>query len=157
MESLFRRAKAFIGLEEGDDNFESVPNDTRQMDITQVLKSKREKERDRDKDSHNDDMSEIVVYEPKIYEDSLGISGNLRRGKPVIINLKHLEPTEGTRLIDFICGAAYAIDGHMMKIGESIFLFAPSSVRINDAEERASLEEEIQSFEPQKETFFSHR
>ncbi len=153
MENLFRRAKAFIGLEEGDDSFEMPSSDTRQMDITQVLKSKREKERD----SHSDDIAEIVVYEPKIYEDSLGISGNLRRGKPVIINLKHLEPAEGTRLIDFICGAAYAIDGHMMKIGESIFLFTPSTVRITDAEERASLEEEITNFEPQKETFFSHR
>ena len=154
MENLFKRAKAFIGLEETDENYD-LSQDTKQMDITQVLKSKRN--RDHDKDSHGDDGSEIIVYEPKIYEDSLGISGNLRRGKPVIINLKHLEPNEGTRLIDFICGAAYAIDGHMMKIGESIFLFTPGTIRITDAEERATLEEEITSFEPQKEAFFAHR
>lgn len=156
MESLFRRAKAFIGLEESDGNFEQAEDTSRQMDITQVLKSKRN--RDHEKDSHIDsDLSEIVVYEPKIYEDSLGISANLRKGKPVIINLKHLEPSEGTRLIDFICGAAYAIDGHMMKIGESIFLFTPGTIRITDAEDRATIEEEINTFESPKETFFSHR
>ncbi|MBI5701686.1 cell division protein SepF [Candidatus Saganbacteria bacterium] len=153
MENLLKRAKAFIGLEEGDEDFTPSDN-TRQMEITQVFKARREKE------NHNgnfDDASEIIVYEPKIYEDSLNISGNLRHGKPVIINLKHLEPAEGTRLIDFICGAAYAIDGHMMKIGESIFLFTPGSIRITDAEERSSLGEEISSIESQKESFFSRR
>ncbi|MFA4906445.1 MAG: cell division protein SepF, partial [Candidatus Margulisiibacteriota bacterium] len=58
----------------------------------------------------------------------------------------------GTRLIDFVCGTAYAIDGHMMKIGETIFLFAPSNIAITSAEERSSLGEEI---EIRKESFFS--
>ena len=95
---------------------------------------------------------DVMFYEPKIYEDSLNISTNLRTGSPVIVNLKHLDPAEGTRLIDFVCGTAYAIDGHMMKIGESIFLFTPSSIAITSAEERASLGEEIES---KRETFFS--
>src|SRR3989339_1874341 len=156
MENLFKRAKAFIGLEEGEEGFEPSSN-LRQMDINQVIKPKREREREKEFHGINEDFSEIVIYDPKIYEDSLNISGNLRKGKPIIINLKHLEPNEGTRLIDFICGAAYAIDGHMMKIGESIFLFTPSTVKITDAEERASIGEEITSFDSQKETFFSRQ
>ncbi len=155
MDNLFRRAKAFIGLEEGDEEFESPSS--RQMDITQVLRSKKERDKEREKDFSDDFHSEIIVYEPKIYEDSLGISGNLRKGKPVIINLKHLEPAEGTRLIDFICGAAYAIDGHMMKIGDLIFLFTPSTMKITDAEERSTIEEEINALDSEKETFFSRR
>jgi cell division inhibitor SepF len=70
----------------------------------------------------------------------------------VIVNLKHLDPAEGTRLIDFVCGTAYAIDGHMMKIGDTIFLFTPSTIAITAAEERASLGEEI---EGKRDTFFS--
>lgn len=154
MDSLLKRAKAFIGLEEAEDDVQLGSG--RQLDITQIIRPKRERDRDRDKDS-DDSAFEIMIYEPKIYEDSLGISGNLRKGKPVIVNLKHLEPSEGTRLIDFICGAAYAIDGHMMKIGESIFLFSPGSVRITDAEERASIGEEISSFGTEREGFFSNR
>ena len=53
----------------------------------------------------------------------------------MVINLKHLDPNEGTRLIDFVCGTAYAIDGHMIKIGDSIFLFTPSNILISDVEE----------------------
>jgi len=143
VEGLFKRAKAFIGLEEGEEESQYG----QQLDMGTILKGKKE--------PRVDGGLEIMFYEPKVYEDSLNISTHLRTGSPVIINLKHLDPSEGTRLIDFVCGTAYAIDGHMMKIGESIFLFTPTNIAITSAEDRASLGEEI-AFEQQKrETFFS--
>ena len=96
-----------------------------------------------------------TLEEAKVYEDSLNISTHLRAGSPVIINLKHLDPAEGTRLIDFVCGTAYAIDGHMVKIGDTIFLFAPSNISINSAEDRSSLGEELVAGQEKRETFFS--
>jgi FtsZ-interacting cell division protein YlmF len=140
VENIIRRAKKFIGLEE-----EQGEGDGReQLDLGTILRGKKE--------PRAEGGAEVMVYEPKIYEDSLNISTNLRAGCPVIVNLKHLDPGEGTRLIDFVCGTAYAIDGHMMKIGESIFLFTPSTIAITAAEERASLGEEV---EAKRESFFS--
>lgn len=144
VEGLFKRAKAFIGLEEDGGEDQSVGQ---QMDMSVILKNKKE--------SRGEPGYEVMMYEPKVYEDSLDISTHLRGGSPVIINLKHLDPTEGTRLIDFVCGTAYAIDGHMMKIGESIFLFTPQSIAITAADERASLEEEVSFDQEKRETFFS--
>lgn len=143
VENILRRAKQFIGLEEEGESRE----ETQQMDIGSVLKSKKEVK--------GEVSYEIMFYEPKVYEDSLNISTNLRSGSPVLVNLKHLDPNEGTRLIDFVCGTAYAIDGHMMKIGESIFLFTPGSIAIVSAEERASLGEELEIDRGRRETFFS--
>ena len=143
VENILRRAKQFIGLEEEPEDRASG----QQMDIGSILKGKREQ--------RGEGGGEIMFYEPKVYEDSLNISTNLRAGSPVIVNLKHLDPAEGTRLIDFVCGTAYAIDGHMMKIGESIFLFTPGSIAITSAEERASLGEELEYERSKKETFFS--
>src|SRR5690606_9537434 len=77
-------------------------------------------------------VSSLVIVEPKIYEDSLSISTYLKEGKPVIVNLKHLDPVNGKRLVDFVCGTAYAFEGNMQKIGQNIFLFTPSSVNIVD-------------------------
>jgi len=148
MENLFKRAKAFIGL--GEEEGEVEEGSGRQMEISSVLRGKREPK-------SAEGSSEIMVHEPKVYEDSLNISANLRGGNPVIINLKHLEPSEGTRLIDFVCGTAYAIDGHMMKIGDSIFLFTPNQINIINAEEKSSLTEEISQFESKRESFFSRR
>jgi len=146
VENLFRRAKAFIGLEEEGEGEERKVG--QQLEMSTILKSRRE--------SRPGEASyEVMFYEPKDYEDSLNISTRLRAGSPVIINLKHLDPAEGTRLIDFVCGTAYAIDGHMMKIGESIFLFTPGAISIIPAEERASLGEEIAFEREKRETFFS--
>lgn len=96
---------------------------------------------------------EIKVEEPRIYEDSLNIASFLRENKPVIVNLKYLDSDSGKRLIDFICGTAYAINGHMMKIGEHIFLFTPNTVLISDSGEKSQLQEGLQNAE--KEAFFS--
>ena len=147
MENLLERAKAFIGLGEG----EELDAGSQQMEISSVIRPKKE--------VRNLEASPYSIFynEPKIYEDSLNISADLRRGAPVLINLKHLEPSEGTRLIDFVCGTAYAIDGHMMKIGESIFLFTPNHINIVDAEEKSVLGAEINYFESKKETFFTSR
>jgi FtsZ-interacting cell division protein YlmF len=143
VENIIRRAKRFIGLEE-----EAEDRDTsQQMDLGTLLKGKRE--------PRVEGGAEIIVYEPKIYEDSLNISTSLRAGSPVIVTLRHLDPAEGTRLIDFVCGTAYAIDGHMVKIGESIFLFTPSTIAIVSAEERSTLGEDLEEDRGKRESFFS--
>jgi len=96
--------------------------------------------------------SEIKIEEPRIYEDSLNIATQLREKKPVIVNLKYLDTTSSKRLIDFVCGTAYAINGHMMKIGENIFLFTPENVLIANAEDKSTLQQGIEQEE--KEVFF---
>ncbi len=87
--------------------------------------------------------TEIKIAEPRVYEDSLNIASYLRDSKPVIVNLKFLDTDAGKRLIDFICGTAYAINGHMLKIGENIFLFTPYNVLISNSEERSTFEQGI--------------
>jgi cell division inhibitor SepF len=144
VENIIRRAKKFIGLEEEGEE----QGGGQQLDMNTFLKGERRPRRE----SAEGGGAEITIYEPKIYEDSLNISTNLRSGSPVIVNLKHLDPGEGTRLIDFVCGTAYAIDGHMMKIGDTIFLFTPSAIAINSAEERATISEDIAE---KREGFFS--
>lgn len=87
-------------------------------------------------------LTEIKIEEPRVYEDSLTIALHLREGKPVIVNLKFLDNPSGKRLIDFVCGTAYAISGHMLKIGENIFLFTPQNIEIvNSQEEKARMEQ----------------
>jgi len=98
-------------------------------------------------------LSEIKIEEPRIYEDSLHIATHLRDNKPVIINLKYLDSSSGKRLIDFVCGTAYAINGHMMKIGENIFLFTPEHVLI--AEQNSEKQNyDLTSVDEDRDAFF---
>ena len=144
-EGLFKRAKVFIGLEEGGEEKQLEVNP--QMDMNAILRNKR------NNDKAEGDY-EVIIYEPKVYEDSLGISSEIRRGNPVIVNLKSLEPEEGTRLVDFVCGTAYAIDGHMIKIGESIFLFTPKNILITDMQGKEGSSSEPVEITSRTEAFF---
>lgn len=75
--------------------------------------------------------SEVVVLEPRSFEDALGIIEHLRSRRALILNLQDLLPEQSQRLVDFVSGACHALDGHQERIGESIFLFTPSNFKIN--------------------------
>ena len=50
-----------------------------------------------------------------------------------------MEPDQAQRAVDFVAGGTFAIDGHQERVGESIFLFAPSCVTVtNSFQEEAS-------------------
>ena len=76
-------------------------------------------------------FSEVVVIEPRSFEEMPEVIQALRERKSVVLNLNIMDPDEAQRSVDFIAGGTYAIDGHQERIGESIFLFTPSCVQVS--------------------------
>ena len=76
-------------------------------------------------------QSEVMIIEPKSFQDALEMVQSLREYRSVIMNMKDLDADKAQRLLDFVSGAAHALDGHQKQIGEGIFLFSPSNVVIN--------------------------
>ncbi|MEM8828112.1 MAG: cell division protein SepF [Cyanobacteria bacterium P01_G01_bin.19] len=75
--------------------------------------------------------SEVVVIEPHSFEEMPQVIIALRERKSVVLNLNVMNPEEAQRAVDFIAGGTYAMDGHQERVGESIFLFTPSSVKVS--------------------------
>lgn len=76
-------------------------------------------------------IAEVVVVEPHSFEEMPQVIQTLRERKSVVLNLNIMDPEEAQRAVDFIAGGTYAIDGHQERIGESIFLFTPSCVKVS--------------------------
>lgn len=76
-------------------------------------------------------ISEVMVIEPRTFQESLDIVEQLRTRKSILLNLHLLDNDQSQRVVDFLSGATHAIDGHQQRIGDGVFLFAPSSVTIN--------------------------
>ena len=74
---------------------------------------------------------EVMVIEPRSFEESLEIVNNLRDKKSAILNLHLLDREQSQRIVDFLSGATHAIDGNQQKIGEGVFIFTPSNVSIS--------------------------
>ena len=77
--------------------------------------------------------SEVCLMEPRSFDEMPQAIQALRERKTVILNLTMMDPDQAQRAVDFIAGGTYAIDGHQERVGESIFLFAPSCVNVTSS------------------------
>ncbi len=84
--------------------------------------------------------SEVNLMEPRTFDEMPRAIQALRERKTVILNLTMMEPDQAQRAVDFVAGGTFAIDGHQERVGESIFLFAPSCVTVsNDVHDEPSV------------------
>ena len=77
--------------------------------------------------------TEVSLMEPRSFDEMPQAIQALRERKTVILNLTMMDPDQAQRAVDFIAGGTYAIDGHQERVGESIFLFAPSCVNVTSS------------------------
>ena len=72
----------------------------------------------------------FILLEPRAYSESQQIADYLKKKSPVIVNLKRVTPDQAKRIVDFLSGCIYAIEGDLQKLGGGIFLCAPHGVNI---------------------------
>ena len=81
---------------------------------------------------------EVHLVIPKTFNDAQQIADKFKLDVPVIVNLQGGDTELCKRLIDFVSGLTYALDGGMQRIGDKIFLLTPQNVEVS-AEEKARL------------------
>jgi cell division inhibitor SepF len=79
----------------------------------------------------NHGVSEMVLIEPRSFEEMPQVIDALRQRKSVILNMTLIRQEEAQRSVDFVAGGTYAIDGHYERIGDNIFLFTPNCVQVS--------------------------
>ena len=81
----------------------------------------------------NNLMSKVIIREPKDYSDAQNIADCLKENLPVFINLQRLDKGQGRRVIDFLSGTIYAVDGEIKRVGNDLFLCTPNNVETDGA------------------------
>jgi len=79
---------------------------------------------------HTQRQMEIIVLEPGAFDEAQTAADYLKTHRPIVINLRGAQKDLGKRIVDFLSGVAYALDGHMHRVGDEIFLFTPHHVSI---------------------------
>ena len=67
----------------------------------------------------------MKICKPTSFEQSEEICNELKEKKSIIVNLEYVNKDVARRIVDFISGSVHALDGHIEKISNSIFLVAP--------------------------------
>jgi cell division inhibitor SepF len=153
---IFTKLKDFVGLsEEQEYEYEYDEASTREYQelyqeentpapVAEETQPRRNRERSSFRPSANNEglgnvigmpgaangLSQVMVMEPRSFEEMPQAIQALRERKSVVLNLTMMDPEQAQRAVDFVAGGTYALDGHQERIGDSIFLFAPSCVQV---------------------------
>ncbi|MDO4317118.1 MAG: cell division protein SepF [Lachnospiraceae bacterium] len=74
---------------------------------------------------------EVSIMKPTCFEDSQDICDALVAGKPIIVNLENFDVELAQRVMDFVCGCLYSINGKLHQISGYIFIVSPDEVDIS--------------------------
>lgn len=87
--------------------------------------------------------SKMVITKPSCFEDVEEIGGYLKQRKSVIVNLESVNKEDGRRILDFLGGSAFALEGTVQKISTLIYLMTPKTVEIQNDVERAEYKSKL--------------
>lgn len=79
---------------------------------------------------HTNKTMKVVVCEPDSFDEVQILADHLKNRKQVILNFENTPKELSQRIIDFISGTTYALEGNSQQLGSDIFIFTPSNVEI---------------------------
>ena len=85
----------------------------------------------------------MVISQPTTFEQSDEICSFLKEKKSVIVNLEYVNKDVARRIVDFISGGVYALDAHIQKVSNSIFLIAPINYEITNEMAREEIKNKL--------------
>ena len=79
--------------------------------------------------------SKITTIKPKDFSDAQVVANFLRDEIPVIVNLEETDIKEAKRIIDFISGTIYAVNGKIKQVSSRVFICAPNTITLSSPED----------------------
>jgi cell division inhibitor SepF len=90
---------------------------------------------------------QMLVFQPCNLEDAEGIIDSLKARKPVIMNLDDMDVETAQRILDYVGGAVYTINGDIKKVARSIFVVAPPNVDVSQSIDERSGRDSFKRFD----------
>lgn len=86
--------------------------------------------------------SKVILCEPRSYNEAQEIADNIVNRRAVVINLQRVDHHQAKRIVDFLSGTVYAINGDIQKLGAETFLCAPDNVDVSGTISEAFADDE---------------
>ncbi len=78
----------------------------------------------------NSNKQSVVLFRPTSFSDASKAADDLRDKKVVIVNMENVDKAMARRVVDFLSGCSYALEGKARKIAQSTYLFAPHNMDV---------------------------
>jgi cell division inhibitor SepF len=121
----------FIGLQEEEEVVERERVIEQQDEDVETNPFEQRKNKNNVVSIHSQKNVKVILHEPRSYEETQEIADHLRSRRPVVVNLQRVRSDQAIRIVDFLSGCVYALNGSISKIGPNIFLCTPDTVEIH--------------------------
>ena len=75
--------------------------------------------------------SQLILFEPRAFAETQDIANHLKQKKAAVVNLHRLQKEQSKRVVDFLSGVIFAIEGDIQRIGPRIFLCTPKNIGVS--------------------------
>lgn len=134
MMSVMNKFMSFLGLQEQEEvvEREQLPVEEEEVE-TPSIETRRNTRTNNVVSIHSQKNVKVILHEPHSYDEAQAIADHLRAHRTVVVNLQRVRSDQALRIIDFLSGTVYALNGGISKIGHNIFLCTPDTVEIQGA------------------------
>jgi Uncharacterized protein conserved in bacteria len=129
--SVMNRVWNFFGLQDEESQDQRGRAGEEEHDALEAVPDITRRNRNNVVSIHSQKHVRVVLSEPRSYEEAQEIADHLRSRRPVVINLQRVRSEQAMRIIDFLSGTVYALNGSIAKLGANIFICTPDSVEIH--------------------------
>lgn len=133
MDFLKGLGKLIMGEDEEDEAYyEDEREDTEENDEEIEVEPFVSKKQNKIVNIHTASSSKVVISKPNTYDEGKVIVDNLKSRRIVIVNLNGVESKEGQRILDFLIGAIYALEGGLQPVEKGVFILTPSNIEVSN-------------------------
>ncbi len=112
-----------------EDSFTPRPNNIVNNEGAKPVESQKVEIREEPKEKRIS-FKNVMVYEPNVEKEAQAIINCIKTGDPIILKMDETDEEVAQRVLDFVAGAVYALDGIMKKISDDVFLAVPPFVKV---------------------------
>jgi len=127
---VMNKLMGFLGLDNEEYIEETIEEDQEEQESTNRRQSSSRANNVVPFQAREKEGIRLILCEPRHYSDAQDIADNLRHRRPVVVNLHRVEKDQARRIIDFLSGTVYALNGDIQKVGDTIFVCTPDHVDI---------------------------
>ncbi|NLK96970.1 cell division protein SepF [Defluviitalea saccharophila] len=130
MAKLFDKMMDVMGFGNGEEDFEEEVEEIEEKAEIPQIRNYHTRNNSKIVNIHTNVQMEVVITNPEKYEEAQEICDHIKAKKPVVINLENLDRLVAQRVMDFLSGACYALNGDVQRVANNIFIIAPENVDI---------------------------
>lgn len=136
MAKMFNKIMGIIGLDDGsiEEEFEDqenmkLPREEDEEVNEPILSSKKS---NKVVNIHTASSVRVVISRPKDYDEATAICDELKNRRIIVVNVSDLEPKTAQRLLDFMGGASYVLNGELQEVEKNVYILSPSNVEVSN-------------------------